>query len=180
MEELLESPVVRDVAIRFICSLRKCLLEAKEPSSDDVDLGYDVNRLYMSLSLQDKKVAFENGRAVHNKRNLRALPVILPTPEPEPEPEPAYAPRFTVDRARALLLLALESIGSNKSATFTEIKTRVEKEHLSGGKTWRADELAVASNSLKCWENRLQSELKKLRMGDVLVYRSTKSDYFIF
>ena len=190
MEELLESPTVRDVAIRFICTLRKVMMESADVSGDDMDLGYDINRLFMSIHPDDREKAFTNSPPSSAKRQfaassndstnpatLRALPVILPKPEP---PKPKYAPLFTLDRCNTTIKRALKDIGSNKTVTFAKLKEAVEKLHLEGDCVWREDELAVQSNNLKCWENRIQNELGKLRKADVLAYRPTKGDYFIF
>ena len=190
MEELLESPAVRDVAIRFICTLRKVMMESADVSGDDMDLGYDINRLFMSIHPDDREKAFTNAPPSSTKRQLansstdstnpatlRALPVILPKPE---VPKPKYAPMFTLDRANASLRRVLKGFGSNRNVTFSDLKEAVEKDHLGGECVWREDELKVQSNNLKMWENRIQNELGKLRKADVLVYRPTRGDYFIF
>ena len=190
MEELLESPTVRDVAIRFICTLRKALMESQDISSDDMDLGYDINRLFMSIHPDEREKAFTNAPPSFTKRQvtnsstdstnpatLRALPVILQKPE---APKPKYAPMFTLDRANASIRRVLKKFGSNRNVTFSDVKEAVEKDHLGEDCVWRDDELKVQSNNLKMWENRIQNELAKLRKADLLVYRPTRGDYFIF
>lgn len=191
MEELLDSPTVRDVAIRFICTLRKVMIESPQVEGDDMDLAYDINRLFLSIHPDDREKAFTNGahatanakRQVAastdstNPATLRALPVILPKPEP---PKPKYAPLFTLDRCNATIMRALKIIGSNETVTFAKLKEAVEKLHLEGDCEWREDEVKMQSNNLRCWENRIQNELGKLRKADVLAYRPTKGDYFIF
>ena len=79
-----------------------------------------------------------------------------------------------------MLKVALKNFGSGQSVTFSEIKVKVQELHLGDEQQWRPDELKVQSNALKAWENRLQNELVKMRKLDVIHYRATRGDYFIF
>ena len=180
--ELLKAEATRTLTIRFVCAARKILNESERTLTlDEMDLAYDINRSYMSLGKKARADAHQEGQArltatlngATNVQPIRTPPVMLPAPEPN------HAPSFTNVRAMTMLRVALKNHGSNKSITFGTVKAAVERLHL-GECEWRPEELKVQSNNLKMWEMRLQNELVKLRKEDVIVYRATKGDYFIF
>jgi hypothetical protein len=187
LSELLAVQATNKLTIRFICAARKVLHDAEgQLTADEMDLAYDINRLYMSFGKHTRAEAYRDAQerlsSVNTAPPLRAVPVVLPSPEIE-RPKVRYAPVFTTERCRTLLEQVLENIKSsdNVSATFSQIKIAVRLMHTDGGNTTiREAETKVCSNGLQSWEMRLQGELQKLRKLDVISYRATKGDYFIF
>lgn len=191
LAELLDDSVVGDVTVRFICTLKKILNNYDGQLTDaQIELEMDIARVYFDIGNERRSEAFTKGRsdeqrlpnAFNNrlhKSEERLTPVVLEL-APKPEPQPNYAPAFTAIRASSLLKTALDNIGSGKAVTFSQIKTAVGVLHLAPGEEWREEDLKVQSNNLKAWEMRLQNELVKLRKQDVISYRQTKGDYFIF
>ena len=191
LADLLEDPIIGDLTVRFVSNAKKIINSIDEQLSDaTIELEMDISRVYFDLGHERRSEAFNNGRSkeqrlpgvpfrnrLHEPETPRPVVVEL---APKPEPQPNYAPIFTVERANTLLKVALRNIGSGKAVTFGPLKKAVELLHLGDQHEWRPDELKVQSNNLKAWENRLQNELVKLRKQDVVHYRQTKGDYFIF
>lgn len=190
LAELLNDPIIGDLTVRFVSNAKKIINSIDEQLTDaTIDLEADISRVYFDLGHERRSEAFENGRSRDQRlpgvpfRNRlhqpeRPRPVVVEMPKPEPQPK--YAPVFTLERASTLLKVALRNIGSGKAVTFGPLKKAVEVLHLGDQHEWRPDELKVQSNNLKAWENRLQNELVKLRKQDVISYRQTKGDYYIF
>lgn len=206
LAELLESPVVRSTSVRFVCTLRKVFAEnGQNLSDDDMDLACEINRLFMRIPSADQQKAW-NGDNMGRQRFIEKVKreaveqVSAPaTPQPRhtsvsaavarplpeilerPAPRVNYAPVFSTARAASLLKTVIEEFGSGRTVTFGEIKNRVSNSHLQGGKVWLKEEAHCQNqNGSTPWENKLQGELKKLRDQDVIVYRPTKNNYFIF
>ena len=190
LADLLDDPIVGDLTVRFVANAKKVINNVDEQLTDEtIELEMDISRVYFDLGHVRRSEAFANGRsqqqrlpgAFENRLNNQSKPTpVVVELAPKPEPKPDYAPAFTNERARTLLKVAIKNFGSGQSATFGLIKTKVQELHLGEEQEWRPDELKIQSNNLKQWENRLQNELTKLRRQDVIVYRATKGDYFIF
>ena len=151
-----------------------------------MDMAYDINLMYCKFSQREREDAhrshpyasngYRNPARHHAATPDRPLPVALPKPEPKVN----YATEFTTERCKQLLLLALEKLKAESDThTFTAIKKEVERLHLQGDRVWAKDDLTLWGQSAK-WEGKVQQMLKKLREQDIVAYRSTKSDYFIF
>ena len=190
LADLLDDPIVGDLTVRFVANAKKIINTVDDQLTDEtIELEMDISRVYFDIGSARRSKAFENGRtsaqrlpnAFENRLNNseKPQPVVVEL-APKPEPVVNYAPPFTANRANSLLKVALNNIGSGKSATFSAIKGAVAVLHLGTGEQWRKEELKVQSNNLKMWEMRLQNELVKLRKEDVIVYRATKGDYYIF
>lgn len=183
LTEILESPVLRNAGIRFICAMRKILGEEDERlNEDEMDLAYDVNRLYCKLTAAERKSAHESHPHYSNGFRNPERHGLLPKPVPMPKDAPRlnFATEFTTERCRQLLLLALGNLKDEADThTFTAIKKEVERLHLKGDCVWAASDLELWGQSCK-WEGKVQQMLKKLRSEDLIAYRSTKSDYFIY
>ena len=190
LADLLEDPIIGDLTVRFVANAKKVINNVDEQLTDEtIELEMDISRVYFDIGSARRSEAFENGRtkeqrlpgAFENRLNNQgsSRPVVVEL-APKPEPRLKYAPLFTALRAVRLLKVALKNIGSGKSVTWANIKAAVAVLHLGEGEQWRKEELKVCSNNLKMWEMRLQGELQKLRKLDVISYRATKGDYFIF
>ena len=190
LADLLNDPIVGDLTVRFVANAKKVINNVDDQLSDaTIELEMDISRVYFDLGHARRSEAFANGRshaqrlpgAFENRLNQQTetLPVVVEL-APKPEPKPNYAPHFTAERAATLLKVAIKNFGSGQSVTFGQIKTKVQELHLGDEQEWRPDELRIQSNSLKQWENRIQNELAKLRRSDVIHYRATRGDYFIF
>lgn len=191
LADLLEDPIIGDLTVRFVANAKKIINNVDEQLTDEtIELEMDISRVYFDIGNARRSKAFENGRSKEqrlpnafenrlNNNRPQPMPVVVEL-APKPEPKPNYAPVFTLERAATLLKVALRNIGSGKSVKFTPLKEAVERLHLGDQHVWRPDELKVQSNNLKAWENRLQNELVKLRRADVIHYRATKGDYYIF
>jgi len=179
LTEVLESPVLRNAGIRFICAMRKILGEEDEKlNEDEMDLAYDVNRLYCKLTSAERRSAHESHP--HYSTGFRNPERHGLMPRPVAKPKVNYATEFTTERCKQLLLLALEKLKTEGDThTFTAIKKEVERIHLQGDHVWAKDDLTLWGQSTK-WEGKVQQMLKKLREQDIVAYRSTKSDYFIY
>ena len=192
LADLLDDPILGDLTVRFVANAKKVINNVDEQLSDEtIELEMDISRVYFDIGHARRSEAFANGRspaqrlpgAFENRLNqqVETTPVVIElAPKPEPKPQPKYAPSFTPERANAMLKVALKNRGSGTSVTFAHLKAEVEELHLAEDEVWRPDELKPQSNSLKAWEMRLQNELAKLRRQDVIHYRSTKGDYYIF
>ena len=158
-------------------------------TDETIELEMDISRVYFDIGSARRSEAFNNGRskeqrlpgAFENRLNSsnQPQPVVVDL-APKPESKPNYGPLFTLERASTLLKVALRNVGSGKAVTFGPLKKAVEQLHLGDQHEWRPEELKAQSNNLKAWENRLQNELVKLRRADVVHYRQTKGDYYIF
>lgn len=190
LADLLEDPIIGDLAVRFVANAKKVINNVDEQLTDaTIELEMDISRVYFDIGSTRRSQAFNNGRS-KDQRLPNAFENRVDNPEPprpvvvelapKPEPKPNYAPLFTLERASTLLKVALRNIGSGKAVTFGPLKKAVEVLHLGDQHEWRPEELKVQSNNLKAWENRLQNELVKLRRADVIHYRQTKGDYYIF
>ena len=190
LSDLLDDPIIGDLTVRYVANAKKVINNVDEQLSDaTIELEMDISRVYFDIGNARRSEAFENGRspsqrlpgAFNNRLHEQPEPVpVVVELAPKPEPKPNYAPVFSNSRAMTMIKVALKNRGSNTSMTFAAIKAAVEKLHLGDGQEWRPDELKVQSNNLKTWEMRIQNELVKLRKEDVIVYRATKGDYFIF
>ena len=191
LADLLDDPILGDLTVRFVANAKKVINNVDDQLSDEtIELEMDISRIYFDIGHARRSEAFANGRSPAQRlpgafENVepagRTTPVVIElAPKPEPKPEPKYAPHFTTERACAMLKVALKNRGSGSSVTFAQLKVEVEELHLGEDEVWRDEELKVQSNNLKCWENRIQNELGKLRKADVIHYRATKGDYFIF
>lgn len=191
LADLLDDPIIGDLTVRYVANAKKIINNIDEPLSDaTIELEMDISRVYFDIGSVRRSEAFNNGRskeqrlpgAFENRLNnsqSEPTPVVLEL-APKPEPKPNYGPVFTNARAMTMLRVALKNHGSNKAVTFGQIKAAVELLHLGDSNEWRPEELKVQSNNLKTWEMRIQNELVKLRKEDVIVYRATKGDYFVF
>jgi len=180
LAELLEFPATADVAIRFLCALRKALATAPELTNDECEIELEINRAYHRIPSTRRHEAFANpphAIAGHTEAiaTTRPLPQVLPLPEPVIN----YAPHFNVNRARALVL---DFVAACKEPTFTfsSLKAWVEETHLAGGKSWMVQDEAVPStNQAKRWEATLSNVMLKLRSEDRVAWRETRKDYYI-
>ena len=190
LSDLLEDPIIGDLTVRFVANAKKVINNVDEQLTDaTIELEMDISRVYFDIGSARRSEAFNNGRS-KEQRLPNSFENRLNNPEPPrpvvlelaPKPEPVikFAPEFTANRAGSLLKVALKNIGSGKSVTFSAIKSAVAVLHLGEGEQWHKEELKVCSNNLKAWEMRLQNELVKLRKQDVISYRQTKGDYYIF
>ena len=190
LADLLDDPIIGDLTVRYVANAKKIINNVDDPLTDaTIELEMDISRVYFDIGSVRRSEAFSNGRSkeqrlpnafenrLNNKEQPRPVVVEL---APKPEPEIKYAPAFTALRAGSLLKVALKNIGSGRSVTFSQIKAAGAVLHLGTGEQWRKEELKLQSNNLKKWEMCLQNELVKLRKEDVIVYRATKGDYFIF
>lgn len=177
LDELLDSRQLHDYVVRFVCGARKILMENDRVlTEDDADLSYDINRLYCSFGPTNRAAAFRSAP----KPQAPATVVELAKAPVRQKP---VADRITTQSAYAYALVAIKTMQPNKDTfTFAALKEAVANLHLEdGSKCFHSEDLKVsASNGSPRWVDSLGNAVKKLRLDDVIAYRKTKSDYFIF
>ena len=177
LDELLDSSQLHEYVIRFICGARKILMENdQELTADDADLSYDINRLYCSFGPVTRAAAF---RSAPPRVKEPAAVVEL---KKAPVKQKPVADRITTQSAYAYALVAIQKMQPHKDTfTFAALKEAVAELHLTGGKCFHPDDLVASpSNGSPRWVDSLGNAMKKLRVNDVVAYRKTKTDYFIF
>ena len=179
MRELLDSSKLHDLTVRYICAARKVLAANGELAEHEIDLGYDLNRLYHSFGVVGRKQAFDSAPA--HKSIGSEIIAVLPKPQAK-KTRQNYACCLTVTHAETLALRAIEEMQPGKEVfTFAELKEAVKALHLSGGKQFLPEDLKpTPSNMQPKWIERLSTAVNKLRTKDVIAYRPTKKNYFIF
>lgn len=72
LDTLLECPLTADATIRFICGVRKELLEAPEPVSSPsvIEAERTLSRLYHHLGYDRRNLAFRRGERATEARSL--------------------------------------------------------------------------------------------------------------
>lgn len=179
LAELLEFPATADVAIRFLCALRKALATAPELTNDECEIELEINRAYHRIPSTRRHEAFANPPHSHAIDSVASISRPLPQVLPLPEPAIHYAPHFNTQCARALVLDFVEAC-SEPTFTFAAMKTWVEETHLAGGKSWMVQDEAVPSaNQAKRWVATLSNAMLKLRSEDRIAWRETRKDYYI-
>ena len=193
LEELLESSRLHNLTIRYVCAVRKLLITEtpKLPELDqhEVDLLEDINRLYHSIGRINRQAAFDESNAprptvVHAGGKLGGYVKPAPTVvaiKPAPV-QPRYAEEFDTATAYKVAKEAIELMSKKiDKFEFPQLKQVVQAIHLTGGLQWHPkDRESCSSKNQLRWVDRLQGALVKLRNEDVIAYRKSKSDYFIF
>ena len=205
LEELMESNRLHNLTIRYVCAVRKMLVleDSNLPELDqhEVDLLEDINRLYHSFGRIKRQAAFEESNAprptvVHaggqlggytrpeyeykaraNARPKQTVVAIKPAPV-----QPRYAKEFDTATAYKVAKEAIELMSKKLDKfEFPGLKKVAQAIHLAGGLEWHPNDLSrCVSNGQLRWVDRLQGALTKLRNEDVIAYRKSKGDYFIF
>ena len=178
LRELLDSSKLHDLTIRYVCAARKVISANSELAEHEVDLGYDLNRLYHSFGSVGRRNAFDAGS---NDKEPKEIISYLPKPTVK-ETRKNYASSFTGSHAETLALRAIEAMQPGKEVfTFAELREAVKTLHLKGGKQFLPEDLKTApSNMQPKWVERLSTAVNRLRDKDVITYRKTKKNYFIF
>ena len=179
LDELLDSRQLHEYVIRFICGARKILMENdQELTADDADLSYDINRLYCSFGPATRASAFRSAPP-----KVKEPAAVIELKKAPAQKAPLVAERVTTQSAYAYALVAIKAMQPNKDTfTFAALKEAVADLHLEKGKRrFHPEDLKVsASNGSPRWVDSLGNAVKKLRADDVIAYRKTKTDYFIF
>lgn len=185
--ELLEAPATVDCTIRYICAVRKALHECEVLSNDEADLELDINRLFHRIGRARRDKAFETSTARHKDAVVETQQkVLMPAPErllAVVKPEVKRAPQFNNMRSKAVVTEVLEDlkVKEQSTVTFTELKSLVKVKHLEGGLAFAEGDVTKApSNGDPKWVMTLKNRIRVLRDQDVLSYRKTKGDYFIY
>lgn len=179
--EMLNCSSIEDVTIRFICAARKVMNQCSELSNEEMDLETEISRIYHRIGHDRRVRAFseEKYRTAYQQpvRITRDLPQKL---EPV-KPAKIYASPLTVEQTVAYVTAVISKLKADQSTfKFQELKPLVAEMHLHGDKVFDSGDLAVQPNGQLLWEHRLNAALKRLRDNDVLTYRTTKKDYYIF
>lgn len=193
LEELIESERLRNLTVRYVCAVRKMLImespSLPELDQHEVDLLEDISRLYHSFGRLARQAAFDESNAPRPKvphaggqlgGYVKQSPTVVAI-KPAPEP-PRYAAELDTATAYKLTKEAIELMSKKVDKfEFPVLKAVVAGIHLEGGLEWHPNDLTkcVSNGQLK-WNDRLQGALTKLRNEDVIAYRKSKGDYFIF
>ena len=187
LSELLEAPATVDCTIRYVCAVRKALHECEVLTNDEADLELEINRLFHRIGRARRDKAFEASTARHKEAVEAAQQkALMPGPERLLEivkPDVKRAPQFNNMRSKAVVTEVLETLKANNrmNVTFTELKGLVKAKHLEGGFAFAdVDVTKAPSNGDPKWVMTLKNLLRVLRDQDVLSYRKTKGDYFIY
>ena len=193
LEELIESDRLRNLTVRYVCAVRKMLImegpSIPELDQHEVDLMEDINRLYHSFGRLGRQAAFDESNAPrptvpHAGGQLGGYAKQSPTVvaiKPAPV-QPRYAREFDTATAYKVTKEAIELMSKKLDKfEFPGLKKVAQAIHLAGGLEWHPNDLSrCVSNGQLRWVDRLQGALTKLRNQDVVAYRKSKSDYFIF
>ena len=185
--ELLEAPATVDCTIRYVCAVRKALHECEVLTNDEADLELEINRLFHRIGRARRDKAFETSTARHKEATEAAQQkALMPAPQRLLEvvkPEIKRAPQFNNMRSKAVLseVLGDLKVKEQRTVTFTELKSLVKIKHLEGGFAFAEGDVTKApSNGDPKWVMTLKNLLRVLRDQDVLSYRKTKGDYYIY
>lgn len=185
--ELLEAPATVDCTIRYVCAVRKALHECEVLNNDEADLELEINRLFHRIGRARRDKAFETSTARH-KDAVEATQQKALAPAPQRlleavKPEIKRAPQFNNMRSRAVVTEVLDQLKAKdqRTVTFTELKSLVKVKHLEGGLAFAEGDVTKApSNGDPKWVMTLKNLIRVLRDQDVLSYRRTKGDYYIY
>ena len=187
LSELLEAPATVDCTIRYVCAVRKALHECEVLTNDEADLELEINRLFHRIGRARRDKAFETSTARHKDAvDATQQKALMPAPQRLLEvvkPEIKRAPQFNNMRSKAVLSEVLVDLKAKEQSTvtFAELKSLVKAKHLEGGFAFAEGDVTKApSNGEPKWVSVLGNLVKVLRDQDVLSYRKTKGDYYIY
>ena len=187
--ELLEAPATVDCTIRYVCAVRKALHECEVLTNDEADLELEINRLFHRIGRARRDKAFETSTARHKDAvDASQQKALMPGPQRLLEvvkPEIKRAPQFNNMRSKAVLSDVLVDLKAKEQSivTFTELKSLVKTKHLEGGFAFAEGDVTKApSNGEPKWVSVTLKQpcIRVLRDQDVLSYRKTKGDYYIY
>ena len=158
LAELIETELTREATIRFICGIRKSLLQLPAEmagNSDLTELEKVVSQIYHQIGYDRRSEAFSHHKYAparlnndhhpaanpFSNNNFRPIPVVL---EQAVQQQPLKtAERFIRKTAIPCIKLVLDKWTAEDKVTFTfsEIKAAVEKEYLDDNKVWDPKDL---------------------------------------
>lgn len=162
------SDICADGTVRFICFLRKQALSSTSAdiSPADIKLIQEINRLYFSISKEQKAEAYQN--------SSYGQPTAEPTKSMEPNPV-QVADQFNAKTVDDVTERVLSQFKKDGKLTFT---AKEFDEAFEGIHTWNGERRFHPEDQPK-WKEMTASSRARAKAVEMIVFRKQKNDWFI-